>query len=141
MQKKLFVHNVPFYFSDEEKQKLESDIRELVEAHAPVTDVYFPVNKKSFVFVTIELENEENFEGIIEALNGAVIGGRTLTINEARPKEEGGSRGGFGGGGRGGYDRGGGSRGGFDRGGGRGGYDRGGGRGGYDRGGGGYNRD
>jgi cold-inducible RNA-binding protein len=127
--KKLFVHNVPFYFSDEEKQQLETDIRALVEQHAPVTEVYFPVNKKSFVFVTIDVADDA-FEGVIEALNGAMLGGRAITVNEARPKEEGGSRGGFGGGdrgGRGGFggDRGG--RGGFDRGGDRGG------RGGYDR--------
>jgi RNA recognition motif-containing protein len=56
-------------------------------------------------------------QAAIQALNGAEVEGRTLTVNEARPKTEGG-RGGGGGGGRGGY---GGGRGGYG-GGGRGRY-------------------
>jgi len=62
-----------------------------------------------------------------EKMNGLDLGGRQLTVNEARPKEEGGGRG-FGGGGGRGFGGGGGGRG-FGGGGGGGGYrgDRGGG--------------
>ena len=62
----------------------------------------------------------------IAALNGKDFGGRALNVNEAKPREAGGSRGGYGGGGGGGYGGGGG-------GGGYGGNRGGGGGGGYNR--------
>jgi hypothetical protein len=69
------------------------------------------------------MDSDQEAQAAIAALNGQQVDGRTLTVNEARPRED---RGG-GGGGRGGYG-GGGGRGGYGGGGGRGGY--GGGRGG-----------
>jgi cold-inducible RNA-binding protein len=69
------------------------------------------------------MESREAADAAIEAFNGREVGGRSLTVNEARPRENRGG-GGFGGGGGG-------------RGGGRGGFGGGGGRGG----GGGFNRD
>jgi len=90
---------------------------------------------KGFGFV--EMGSEAEAQAAIAALNGQDNGGRALTVNEARPREDrggggggGGGRGGFGGG-RGGGGGGGGGRGGF--GGGRGGGGGGGG-GGRDRG-------
>ncbi|MGC3985600.1 MAG: RNA-binding protein [Pseudorhodoferax sp.] len=55
---------------------------------------------KGFGFV--EMGTAQQAQDAIEALNGAMADGRALTVNEARPREEGGQRG-FGGGGRGGY--------------------------------------
>ncbi len=53
---------------------------------------------KGFGFV--EMSNNEEARAAIEALNGKEIDGRNITVNEARPKREGGgNRGGFGGGG------------------------------------------
>ena len=90
---------------------------------------------KGFGFV--EFENEDEARAAITGLNGTEMRGRTVTVNEARPRPE---RGGFGGGGGRGGGFGGG--GGGDRGGGGFGGDRGGGRGGGgfggDRGGGGF---
>jgi RNA recognition motif-containing protein len=75
-------------------------------------------------FGFVEMDNDQEAQTAIDALNGSPFRGRPLTVNEARPREERGSGGGGGGGGYGGGGRGG-------RGGGRGG------RGGYggDRGG------
>jgi len=85
---------------------------------------------KGFGFV--EMANDNDAQSAIAALNGKEHDGRTLTVNEAKPREERGGGGG-GGGGRGGYGGGGG--------GGRGGYGGGGGgRGGYGGGGGGRDR-
>jgi RNA recognition motif-containing protein len=82
---------------------------------------------KGFGFV--EMANDNDAQSAIAALNGKENDGRTLTVNEAKPREE---RSGGGGGGRGGYGGGGGGgRGGYGGGGG------GGGRGGYGGGGGG----
>jgi hypothetical protein len=62
------------------------------------------------------MKTEQEAQAAIAALNGQMSGGRSLTVNEARPKTEGGRGGG--GGGRGGYG-GGGGRGGYGGGGGR----------------------
>jgi hypothetical protein len=68
------------------------------------------------------MSSDQEARAAISALNGKEVDGRNLTVNEARPKEEGGGRGG-GGGGRGGGGYGGGGGGGRGGGGGdRGGY-------------------
>ena len=84
---------------------------------------------KGFGFV--EMGSDAEAQAAIQALSGKEVDGRALTVNEARPKTEGG-RGGGGGGGRGGYGGGGGGRGGYGGGGGGGGG-YGGGGGGRDR--------
>ena len=114
----------------------DMDVRELFEPHGSVTDVFIVKDRESgrprgFAFVT--METREEMDAAVEALNGEEFMGRSLTINEARPKEErpGGGGGGGGGGGR-NFQRGGGgggksgksnrgARGGFERGG-RGGF-------------------
>jgi RNA recognition motif-containing protein len=81
-------------------------------------------------FGFVEMDNDEEAQRAIDALNGSPFKGRPLTVNEARPREERGSGGGGGGyGGGGGGRRGGGGGGGGYGGGGYGGG--GGGRGGY----------
>jgi RNA recognition motif-containing protein len=89
-------------------------------------------------FGFVEMATAEEAAAAIEQFNGKELDGRSLTVNEAKPKTD---RGGGGGGGRGGYGRGGGGRGGG--GGELGGYGGGGDRGGYggDRGGGGGRND
>ena len=75
---------------------------------------------QGFGFVT--LADKRDADDAVAALDGQDLGGRNVTVNHARPKEAGGSRGGRGGfgGGYGGGDRGGGYGGGYgggDRGG------------------------
>lgn len=87
---------------------------------------------KGFAFVT--MSNDAEAQAAIEGTNGAMVDGRPLRVNEARPREGGGGGGYGGGGGGGGYGGGGrGDRGGYGGGGDRGGY--GGGGGGYGGGG------
>ena len=73
-------------------------------------------------FGFVEMATAEEAAAAIEQFNGKEFSGRNLTVNEARPKTDGGGGRGGGGGGRGGYGGGGGG------GGGRGGYGGGGGR-------------
>lgn len=80
----------------------EDEVREMFEPYGPIADIRI-IGDKGFGFVEIP---EENMAAAIEAINGKEMGGRTLTVNEARPRTE---RGG-GGGGRGGYGGGGGRR-------------------------------
>ncbi len=58
-------------------------------------------------FGFVEMENDREADTAIENLNGTPFRGRPLTVNEARPREERGGGGGYGGGGRGSYGGGG----------------------------------
>ncbi|MBI1374883.1 MAG: RNA-binding protein [Phycisphaera sp.] len=87
-----------------------------------VTEVHVPTDRMSgrprgFAFVT--MDSAEDGQKAIDGLNGVDLDGRTLNVNEARPREEGGGNRGGGGGhrGGGGGHRGGGGGGGRDRGG------------------------
>jgi len=85
----------------------ESEIRTLFDPFGPIAEVRI-IGDKGFGFVEIP---EENMNAAIEATNGKELGGRTLTVNEARPRTERSGGGGYGGGrggGRGGYGGGGG---------------------------------
>lgn len=101
--KSLYVGNLPY-------SATEDDIRRLLEPYGPVAEIRV-IPDKGFGFADIP---EENVAAAIEAVNGTDFGGRTLTINEARPRAERtgarGGGGGRGGGGRGGYGGGGGRR-------------------------------
>src|SRR3954471_23103550 len=121
--KNIFVGNLSF-------QTTEQDIRSLFEAHGSVDRVNIVTDRDSGQprgFAFVEMTNDAEGERAIEAINGRELGGRSLNVNEARPKPEGGGgRGGYGGGGGGGRGRGssggGGRRGGSGGGGGRGRY-------------------
>ncbi len=110
-------------------QTTEAELRQAFEAYGKVDSVSlikdkFTGDSRGFGFV--EMPTKEEATAAIAGLNGQNLGGRDLNVNEARPREDGGGRGGGGsrggGGGRGsGGSRGGGGVGGGGRGGGRGG--------------------
>ena len=98
--KNIFVGNLSFGAT-------EDSIRSLFEGHGAVDRVNVVTDRdtgqpRGFAFV--EMPNDSEGLRAIEALNGRELGGRALTINEARPKEArsggGGGRQGGGGGGR-----------------------------------------
>jgi len=101
---KLYVGNVAYTAT-------ESDLADFISGKginplsvAIIKDKYTE-RSKGFCFVTVE--NEEDVEKAIEALNGQDFQGRPLTVSKARPREKrnGGDFRGGGGGGRGGGDR------------------------------------
>src|ERR671912_1490158 len=120
MGKKLYVGNLSYSVDSSELEQLFGQNGQVVPAQ--IINDRDTGRSKGFGFV--EMGSDEEAQAAIAALNGQQHGGRALTVNEARPREE--RSGGGGGGGRGGFGGGGGGgRGGFGGGGG------GGGRGGY----------
>jgi RNA recognition motif-containing protein len=120
MGKKLYVGNLPYSVTD-------SSLQQMFEPHGSVQSAQVIMDRdtgRSKGFGFVEMGNDQEAQAAIAALNGQQVDGRSLTVNEARPKTEGGGggRGGSGGGGRGGYGGGGGGRSGGGGGGGRGGY-------------------
>ncbi|VTT96913.1 rna-binding protein : RNP-1 like RNA-binding protein OS=Planctomyces limnophilus (strain ATCC 43296 / DSM 3776 / IFAM 1008 / 290) GN=Plim_1587 PE=4 SV=1: RRM_1 [Gemmataceae bacterium] len=133
--KNLYVGNLPFTTTEQELTDLFSQYGTVTKSQ--VIQDRETGRSRGFGFVEMSSGAEE----AVQAMNGAEYQGRRLTVNEAKPREERGGGGGYGGGGgRGGYGGGGGGggRGGYGGGGGgRGGYGGGGGGGGYGGGGGG----
>ena len=117
---KLYVGNLAFQTSSEDLQQLFAQAG-TVESASVVED---RDTGRSRGFGFVEMSSKEEGEAAIAQFNGTEVNGRSLTVNEAKPRE---NRGGGGGGGRGGYGGGGGNRGGGGGGGGRGGYGGGGG--------------
>ena len=81
MSKRIYVGNLPFTAS-------ENDVRELFEDHGDVQEVDLIMDRQTgrprgFGFV--EMPNEDA-DKAIQALNGASMEGRNLTVNEARPR-------------------------------------------------------
>ena len=134
MSMKLYVGNLAFQTSSSDLQQLFGQAG-TVESASVIED---RDTGRSRGFGFVEMSSKEEGEAAISQFNGKEFNGRNLTVNEARPREDRGNRGG-GGGGR-GFGGGGGGRGG-NRGGGGGYGGGGGGRGGYGGGGGGGNRE
>lgn len=99
--KNIFVGNLSFNTNEDE-------LRQAFESYGQVDRVSILTDRdtgRSRGFGFVEMNSDEDGEKAIAALNGSQIGGRTINVNEARPKAERGG-GGFGGGGRDRGDRG-----------------------------------
>jgi RNA recognition motif-containing protein len=95
MNTKLFVGNLSF-------NTTENDLQDAFAAHGTVVEANLMVDRatgrpRGFAFVT--MGSPEEAQKAIDAMNGANLDGRNLTVNEARPREE--RSGGGSGGGRG----------------------------------------
>jgi RNA recognition motif-containing protein len=100
VSKKLYVGNLSFNSTEEEIKTMFGQFGEVTT----VTIIKDRDTGRSRGFGFVEMENAD---AAIAQLNGKEFGGRTLTVNEAREREDrkrggGGGRGGFGGGDRGG---------------------------------------
>jgi len=102
MGKKLYVGNLGYGVTD-------SDLTKMFEPHGTVESAQIIMDRdtgRSKGFGFVEMKTEQEAQAAITALNGQDSGGRALTVNEAKPRTEGG-RGGSRGGGRYGSGRGG----------------------------------
>ncbi|MBA3881586.1 MAG: RNA-binding protein [Chthoniobacterales bacterium] len=81
---KLYVGNLSF-------ETTENDLQDMFEQHGKVTDVALMMDRttgrsRGFAFVT--MADAASGTAAINDLNGKEVQGRTLTVNEARPREE-----------------------------------------------------
>ena len=108
MGKKLYVGNLAYGVGN-------GDLQQMFEAHGAVQSAQVIMDRdtgRSKGFGFVEMKTDQEAQAAIAAMNGKEVDGRSLTVNEAKPREDrGGGRGGSGGG-RGGYG-GGGGRGGY----------------------------
>ena len=84
MSNRLFVGNLSF-------DTTENDLQDAFAAHGKVVEATLMMDRttgrpRGFGFVT--MNTPEEAQKAIEALNGAQLGGRALTVNIARPREE-----------------------------------------------------
>jgi RNA recognition motif-containing protein len=105
MAKKLYVGGLPYATTDDELRDAFSQAG-AVDSAVIIMD---KMSGRSKGFGFVEMSSEEEAQKAIDLWNGKDFGGRTLTVNEARPMEErprnnfrGNDRGGYGGGSRGG---------------------------------------
>ena len=81
---KLYVGNLSF-------ESTENDLQDLFEQHGTVNEVRLMMDRmtgksRGFAFVTMNDDAQAN--AAMSALNGRELNGRTVTVNEARPREE-----------------------------------------------------
>jgi cold-inducible RNA-binding protein len=81
---KMYVGNLSF-------ESTENDLKDLFEQHGTVNEIYLMMDRitgksRGFAFVTMNDGGQAN--AAMSALNGRELNGRTLTVNEARPKEQ-----------------------------------------------------
>ncbi len=103
---KTYMSNSKLYVGNLSFKTTEDELRSHFGQFGTVSDVYVAMDKmtgrpRGFAFVTMSTDDEAKIAA--EKTNGFELGGRQLTVNEARPKEER-PGGGFGGGGGRGFD-------------------------------------
>ncbi|MCL4400293.1 RNA-binding protein [Patescibacteria group bacterium] len=91
MAKKLYVGGLPYKTTDEE-------LKETFSAAGTVESATVIIDKmsgRSKGFGFVEMSSDSEAEKAIDMFNGKELGGRTITVNEARPMEPRSNRGGF----------------------------------------------
>jgi RNA recognition motif-containing protein len=94
--KRIYVGSLPY-------STMEEQLASLFRAYGNVTDTHVVIDRatgQSRGFAFVEMENDAEADAAINALNGSTFEGRTLVVNEARPREERSGGGGRFGGGR-----------------------------------------
>jgi len=82
--KKLYVGNLSYGTTD-------SDLEKLFEPHGAVQSAQVIMDResgRSKGFGFVEMDNGDQAQAAIKALNGQEVGGRALTVNEARPRQD-----------------------------------------------------
>ncbi|MBI5357621.1 RNA-binding protein [Candidatus Saccharibacteria bacterium] len=101
MATKLFVGSLPYAVDDEKLKEFFAQIGEVASANV----IFDRDTGRSKGFGFVEMTSDDDAKKAVDQLNGKELDGRSIVVNEARPREErprGGGGGGYGGGNRGG---------------------------------------
>src|ERR671910_904481 len=109
MSRKLFVGNLPYSVTSERLQEAFSQFGTVTSSKVIVDRE----TGRSRGFAFLEMETDDQGASAMQAMNGALLDGRSIAVREAVERQPGGGGGGFGGGGGGGGDGGGGGGGGY----------------------------
>ena len=100
----IYISNLSFKLQDEDLKQVFTSFGEVTSAKV----IRDNQSGRSRGFGFVEMASDDDARAAIEKLNGTEVDGRSIVVNEARPRTEGGGGGGFkkrgGGGGGGGYD-------------------------------------
>ena len=91
----IYVGNLPFETTEDSLHVAFAEYGEVTSSRV-ITD---RMTGRSRGFGFVEMAKQEEAEAAIKVMNGKELDGRTLTVNEARPREDSGGGGGGGGGG------------------------------------------
>ena len=89
MGKKLYVGNLAYGVTS-------NDLQKMFEAHGTVESAQVIMDRdtgRSKGFGFVEMKTDQEAQAVIAGLNGQMSGGRSLTVNEAKPREDRGGRG------------------------------------------------
>ena len=92
MSRKLYVGNLPYEVGEQDLQNLFTNVG-VVDKVTVMRDM---ATGRARGFAFVEMGSDGEAQAAIQSLNGSQLGGRSIQVNEARPKAAGG---GFGGGG------------------------------------------
>jgi len=84
MGRKLYVGNLPYEHG-------ENELRQLFEPFGAIDSVHVVIDKmtgRARGFAFVEMSTDAEAQSAISSLNGQQVGGRSLSVNEARPKPE-----------------------------------------------------
>jgi RNA recognition motif-containing protein len=84
MSKNIYVGGLPYSVEEDQLQELFATYG-TVESARVITDRY---TGQSRGFGFVEMSSQDEADQAIKSLNGSQLGGRTLTVNEARPQEK-----------------------------------------------------
>lgn len=85
MPKTLYVGNLPWSTTEEELQSVFAGVSSVVSCRI-ITD---RETGRSRGFGFVELADEADVQGVVDAMNGADVQGRAIVVNEARPRQGG----------------------------------------------------
>ncbi|MHC4873719.1 MAG: RNA recognition motif domain-containing protein [Planctomycetota bacterium] len=80
----IYIGNLDYKMSNE-------DLKAVFEAHGEVEDARIIMDRnsgRSKGFGFVDMPNDDEGNAAIEALNGQEVSGRTVTVNEARPRQD-----------------------------------------------------
>ena len=89
MSKKIYIGNIPFTSTEEE-------LRTVFERHGDVASVSVITDRetgRSRGFAFVEMDDSSSADNAIRALDGSELGGRSIRVNEAEDRKDGGGGG------------------------------------------------